>query len=83
VAADEPHKMEERLRGKFVDNRLMEGSGNPWWPDHCLGHGCAEWAARSALVLADQICGDLGIKPNYQRIADKGWHGKPRGSWEN
>jgi hypothetical protein len=33
VAADEPHKMEERLRGKFVDNRLMEGSGNPWWPD--------------------------------------------------
>jgi hypothetical protein len=75
--------MEERIRGKFVDNRLMEGSGNPWWPDHCLGHGCAEWAARSALVLADQICGDLGIKPNYQRIADKGWHGKPRGSWEN
>jgi hypothetical protein len=46
-------------------------------------HGCAEWAARSALVLADQICGDLGIKPNYQRIADKGWHGKRRGSWEN
>jgi len=81
VAADEPHKMEERLRGKFTDNRLMEGSGNAWWPDHSLGHGCAEWAARSALAFADQICRELGIRPNYQRIADSGWHGKPPGSW--
>jgi hypothetical protein len=77
VAADEPHRMEERLGGKFAENRLMEGSGNAWWPSHCLGRGCADWAARSALAFADQICGDLGIKPNYQRIADKGWHRKP------
>jgi hypothetical protein len=81
VAADEPHRMEERLRGKFADNRLMEGSGNAWWPDHGLGHGCAEWAARSALAFADQICAELGIRPNYQRVADSGWHGKAPGSW--
>jgi hypothetical protein len=78
IGADEPHKMEERLRGRFAENRLMEGSGNAWWPSHCLGHACAEWAARSALAFAGQICGDLGINPNYQRIAGKGWHGKPR-----
>jgi hypothetical protein len=81
VAADEPHKMEERLRGRFADNRLMEGSGNAWWPGHCLGHGCAEWAARSALAFADHICNELGISPNYRRIADRGWHEKPPGSW--
>jgi hypothetical protein len=81
VAADEPHKMEGRLKGKFPDNRLMAGSANPWWPDHCLGHGCAEWAARTALAFANRICGELGIEPNYQRVADKGWHGKCPGSW--
>jgi hypothetical protein len=81
VAADEPHRLEERLKGKFAPNRLMEGSGNPWWPSHCLGHGCAEWAAQSALAFADQTCSDLGISPNYQRVADKGWHGKSPGIW--
>jgi hypothetical protein len=83
IAADEPHRMEARLKGKFAENRLMQGSGNAWWPSHCLGHGCAEWAARSALAFADQICGDLGIKANYQRVADSGWHGKPAGSLRN
>jgi hypothetical protein len=83
IGADEPHKMEERLKGKFADNRLMEGSGNAWWPSYCLGHGCAEWAARSALALADRVCGDLGIKPNYRLIADRGWHDNPPGSLGN
>jgi hypothetical protein len=83
VAAAEPHKMEERLRGKFPENRLMEGSANPWWPSHCVGHGCAEWAARSALALADQVCAELDIRPNYRRIADGGWHGTIPGSWGN
>ena len=48
VATDETHELEKRLRGKFADNRLMEGSRNPWWPSHGLGHGCSEWAVRSA-----------------------------------
>ena len=32
VAADEEHALEKRLRGKFPNNKLMSGSGNPWWP---------------------------------------------------
>lgn len=30
LSADDPHKMEQALRGKFPDNELMAGSGNPW-----------------------------------------------------
>lgn len=76
IAADEEHELEKRLRRKFPDNRLMEGSGNPWWPSHGLGHGCSEWAVRSARALADQVLAEVGITPNYQRIEAAGWNGR-------
>jgi hypothetical protein len=76
VAADEEHKLEKRLRRKFPDNRLMEGSGNPWWPSHGLAHGCCEWAARSARALADRVLDDIGIIPNYRRAEAAGWNGR-------
>jgi hypothetical protein len=74
-AADLPHRMEERLRGKFAENRLMTGSGNPWWPSHCLGHGCALWATQSAVALTDHVFGEVGIRPNYQRLRSDNWAG--------
>jgi hypothetical protein len=80
VAVDEVHRLEGGLRGRFAENRLMAGSQNPWWPSHCLGHGCAEWAAQSVVAFSDRVCGELSIEPNYQRVAEH-WHGKPPGSW--
>jgi hypothetical protein len=73
LSADAPAVMERRLRGKFPDNRLMAGSGNPWWPDHCLGFGCSEWAHRTAKSLADRVAEELGIQPNYWRHEKTGW----------
>lgn len=75
IAADEAHKLERQLKGKFRDNRLMEDGGNPWWPDHCLGHGCTLWAVRAARQLSDHVLGKVGISPNYQRIEAAGWNG--------
>jgi hypothetical protein len=74
VLADEEHELERLLRGKFPDNRLMEGSGNPWWPSHGLAHGCSEWAVHSARALADHVLAEVGINPNYQRIEAAGWN---------
>jgi hypothetical protein len=76
IAADEEHVLEKRLRGKFADNRLMEGGGNPWWPSYGLGFGCSEWADRSARGLADQVLEKVGINPNYRRIEVEGWNGQ-------
>ena len=76
IAADEEHELEKGLRGKFADNRLMEGSGNPWWPSHGLGHGCIEWAACSARAVADRALEDVGVSPNYRRIETAGWNGR-------
>lgn len=77
LSADDEHKNVARLRGKFDDNRLMAGGGNPWWPDHCLGFGCARWAAHSAVALADRVSGELGVRPNYWRVRESGSFGRP------
>jgi hypothetical protein len=67
VTAEVEHRFTKALRGKFLDNRLMAGSGNPWWPDHALGAGCAQWAFDSAKALADVVADALQITPNYRR----------------
>ena len=77
VAVDEEHELEKALRTKFAPNALLEGSGNPWWPDFCLGHGCTEWAVASARELADHVLAEVGVTPNYQRLQESDWMGKP------
>ncbi|MGI5457996.1 hypothetical protein ACQEWB_33440 [Streptomyces sp. CA-249302] len=66
---DDPHRHEGALKGKFPENALMSGSGNPWFPDHAFGAGCAEWAWRSARSLAAEFSKRMGLRLNYE-IAD-------------
>jgi len=75
VSADVAAKTERKLRGKFPDNPLMKGQGNAWWPDHCLGYGCAKWAHGSATALTDRVSGDLGLRLNYIRNREDNWRG--------
>jgi hypothetical protein len=63
------HEFINKLSGKFSSNPLMNGSDNPYFPDKCLGSGCADWAIRSIRVFSDDFFGRLGITPNYQRVA--------------
>lgn len=64
-------RLQTRLQGKFADNRLMAGAGNPWWPVHCIGHGCTEWAVKSMVTFTNRVAGDLGLRLNYIRIAER------------
>lgn len=61
---------QERLRSRterlFPPNALVQGSGNPYFPDHCLGAGCAEWSVRSALAVTDEFLARTKAKANYQ-----------------
>jgi hypothetical protein len=63
------HKFESGLKSRFVPNKLMNGSGNPYFPDHCLGYGCTEWAINSSKTFADTFFAQLGVVPNYQRVS--------------
>jgi hypothetical protein len=65
------HKLTSSLRSKFSENALMEGSGNPWFPDKCLGYGCAKWTVDSVSTFADQFFGLIGVEPNFRK--SKSW----------
>lgn len=53
----------------FPSNKLMQNSANPYFPDHRLGAGCADWGVRSAVALADEFLRRTGANANY-RMAD-------------
>jgi hypothetical protein len=65
---DIQHQFIKKLSGKFSDNPLMIGSGNPYFPDKCLGSSCADWAVHSTKRFVDEFFGRLSIVPNYQRV---------------
>jgi hypothetical protein len=59
------NKFEKALRGMFPENRLT-GSGNAFFPDKLLGHGCAAWAVESALAFADNFWSGINAVPQYE-----------------
>ncbi len=74
VSADEKSKFEVELKSKLKGkkyplNKLMNGSrGNPFFPDHCLGYGCATWVLDSLLAFTEAFFQRIGITPNYQNV---------------
>jgi len=61
------HSFEKKLRGKFTDNP-MTGPGNAFYPDKCLGLGCAVWGLNSSIMFVDEFCGKSGIKPSFDHV---------------
>jgi hypothetical protein len=74
----DPPKLAARLKGKFPDNRLMTGAdGNPWFPSHALGAGCAAWAHRSALAFVDAWATSLGLNALSYQSQVTNWDVEP------
>jgi hypothetical protein len=67
LGGDAQHKFLKQLSSKFVENPLIVGSGNPYFPDKCLGSPCAAWAVQSAKALADEFFTRIDVTPNYMR----------------
>ncbi|MEL7834259.1 hypothetical protein [Fodinibius sp. Rm-B-1B1-1] len=61
------HKFEKYLKGKFNENPFT-GDGNPFYPDKCLGHGCAEWSVKSSLEFTDVFFKKINEEPDYDII---------------
>jgi hypothetical protein len=66
----EKHRLEKRLVGRFALNPVT-GPGNPFFPDKCLGHGCASWGVRNAILFADLAFDRLGLKPRYEHLRNE------------
>ena len=66
TAADDPNKFDV-LKKKFKSNALMDGAGNAYFPDKCLGAGSSRWAVESVRRFADDFFARINVKPNYMK----------------
>lgn len=62
------HKLTSKLEGKFKLSVFFKNSGNPFFPDKCMGCGCAEWVIKNSLMFVDEFYRRIGIKPNYDHV---------------
>jgi hypothetical protein len=58
------------LYRKFAPNPLA-GKNVPFFPDKCLGHGCAEWAIMNSIIFTDEFFRRLGLPVPYEGIRDE------------
>lgn len=58
--SDETHRFEKSLRGKFYENPLAPAD-SPYYPTKLLGHGCAQWAVKTALTFSSEFAERLGL----------------------
>jgi hypothetical protein len=63
-------KFEKILRKKFAINPLAR-KNLPFFPDKCLGHGCAEWAIVNSVIFTDEFFRRLGLPVPYEGIRDE------------
>jgi hypothetical protein len=63
-------KFEKILRKKFATNPLAS-KNQPFFPDKCLGHGCAEWALVNSVIFTDEFFRRLDLPVPYDGIRDE------------
>jgi hypothetical protein len=60
-------KIADRLQGKFPESPFW-ASGNPFFPDKCLGYGCAKWATEACERFMDEFCDRMDIPSRFDHI---------------
>jgi len=63
----EAERFETALSRAFRENPLAP-KGRPFFPDRCLGHGCAEWAVINSLIVTDTFFAVIGIPAPYEGV---------------
>ena len=61
---------EKILYHTFASNPLA-GKNVPFFPDRCLGHGCAEWAIMNSIIFVDEFYRRLGMPVPYEWIREE------------
>ena len=63
-------KFEKLFKRKFATNPFAE-MNRPFFPDKCLGHGCAEWAIVNSVIFTDAFFRRLDLPAPYEGIRDE------------
>jgi len=65
--ADDPYKI-KGLEGKFPPNKFRENTPNPFFPDKCLGAGCALWAIDISEKFVKEFFTNINVNPTLYNI---------------
>lgn len=70
VEAEKAHKRILNLQQekKFPFNPLITASGNPFYPDKCLGYRCAKWAVKNSMQFAEVFYSRMGIPVLFDHV---------------
>ncbi len=63
-------KFEQLLKNRFAENPFAP-KNLPFFPDRCLGHGCAEWAVTTSLSFTDRFFKNLDLPAPYDGIKNE------------
>jgi hypothetical protein len=63
--------LEQRLSQLFSVSTLADSAKGQmvWFPNKCLGAGCAEWAIESAVLFSQRFVDTLGIRERLKRVS--------------
>jgi hypothetical protein len=60
---------ELRLKNAFSLNQLLSiGPQRPFFPEQCLGYGCAKWAVETSILFAEEFCKAIGKPFPYEHF---------------
>jgi hypothetical protein len=59
-----------KFKNKFSLNPFA-GAGNAFFPERCIGHGCAEWGIKNSIKFVDNFYHKLGMKTTYEIIRNQ------------
>ena len=65
---DNQHRLTSKLESKFELSIFFRSTGNPFFPNKCMGYGCAEWALRNTVIFVDEFYRRIGINTNYDHV---------------
>jgi len=69
AALSEAERFGRILSRAFKENPLAH-KNQPFFPDRCLGHGCAEWGVINSLIITDTFFSRIGTLSPYENIRD-------------
>lgn len=56
---------------KFSLNPLITAAANPFYPDKCLGHGCARWAVTTSTQFVENFYARMGIPVLFDHVKSR------------
>mgnify|MGYP000865092755 CR=1 FL=1 len=62
------NKLSKRLKDKFEISKIFKNTGNSFFPDKCMGYGCAKWAVIKSIDFADNFFTKIGMKSTFEYV---------------